>query len=126
MNTKSALLTVMGLLVISSSICSAVLCPHNDDVANKIPELANTGKATFQNETYKLIGRESTGIFYTGKFLENDTQLNGFLQVSKLLDSNLPEKAEARLIALLPNPNFCAYKISLGDNTQVIALSTER
>lgn len=124
MRIISKIITIMGLLVVSSAMCSAVLCPHNDEVTSKIPELASTGKATLQNQSYQLIGRESTGIFYPEKFLENDIQLNGFLAVSKVLDRNLPEKAEAHLIALLPNPNFCAYKISLGETTQVIAISS--
>lgn len=124
MRNKSKTLAITAMLIVSSSFCSASLCPHNDEVTSKIKELANDGKATFSYGTYHLIGRENTSIFYTEKLLENDTQLNGFLKVSKLLDKNLPEKAEAQLIELIPTPNFCAYRILLGKNSQVIALSS--
>jgi hypothetical protein len=124
MRNKSTLLTLTIMLITSSSAC-ATLCPHNDDVSHKIEELAADGKATFGDATYHLISKSETSIFYTGKLLENDAQLNGFLKVTKGLDKNLSGKAEARLLPLLPAPNFCAYKISLGENTQVIALSSK-
>lgn len=123
MRNKSTLLALIITLITSSSVCNAALCPHNDEVSNKIEELAADGKVTFGDATYHLISKSETSIFYTGKLLENDAQLNGFLKVTKVLDKNLSAKAEARLLPLLPTPNFCAYKISLGENTQVIALS---
>ena len=122
---KRKRVALVFMLVESSSISNAALCPPNDDVSRKIEELATDGKATFQDGTYHLISKPETSIFYTGELLENDAQLNGFLKVTKLLDKNLPAKAEAGLLPLLPTPNFCAYKISLGENTQVIALSLD-
>lgn len=123
---KSMFLTVVTVFATTSSLCSASLCPHNDEVTGKIEELAHEGKATFPNGTYHLIGRDQTSIFLTERILENDAQLNGFLKVSQLLDKNLPKKAEAHLINLVPTPNFCAYKVSLGENVQVIALLSDK
>jgi len=125
MQDKRTLLILTIMLIGSSSVCKATLCPHNDDVSHKIEELAADGKAAFADDTYYLISKSETGIFYTGKLLENDAQLNGFLKVTRMLDKNFTGKAEARLLPLLPTPNFCAYKISLGENTQVIALSSK-
>jgi len=114
----------MGILLFFSPIVSAATwCPHSEEVTNKVEELATYGKTMIGSKTYHLIGRNETSIFYTEKLLENDIQLNGFLKISKLLDQKLP-KPETRLIDLLPAPNFCAYKISMGENSQVIALST--
>lgn len=124
MQIYSRILAVAGILIGSSLACHATACPPNDDVSRKIEDLAANGKATFQNETYRLISKPETYPYYSGKLLENDTQLAGFLKVTKLLGKNLTEKAEAHLLSLLPSPNFCAYKISLGKDTQVIALST--
>ena len=123
---KRKQVVIILMLIGSSSISDAALCPPNDDVSRKIEELATDGKATFQDGIYHLISKPETSIFYTGKLLENDVQLNGFLKATKLLDKNLPAKAEAHLLPLLPTPNFCAYKVSLGENTQVIALSSAR
>ncbi len=124
MGDKRKLLAIMTMFIASSWSCHATLCPHNDEVSRKIEELATDGKALFQGDTYHLISKPETYPYYSGKLLGNDTQLNGFLKVTKLLDKNLTAKAEARLLPLLPTPNFCAYKISLGENTQVIALSS--
>jgi hypothetical protein len=123
MNASTKLMTILGIISLSSSLNTIALCPHNELVTAKIEDLATHGKATIENETYHLIGRDVTNIFYQNKLLENDAQLNGFLKVSSLLDNNLP-KAQAHLIDLVPTPNFCAYEISLGDTKQVIALST--
>jgi hypothetical protein len=122
---KRKRVALVFMLVESSSMTHASLCPRNEDVSHKIEELATHGNAAFGNTTYQLISKPETGIFYSGKLLENDMQLNGFLNVTKVLDKNSPEKAEARLLPLLPAPNFCAYKISIGENTQVIALSAK-
>ncbi len=124
MSTVRKITASIGMLIVSSSICSASLCPHNDAVTAKIEELATHGKATIENNTYHLIGKDSTNIFYQEKLLENDTQLNGFLKVSRIIDRSLPKTATAHLIDLVPTPNFCAYKISFGANEQVIALSS--
>lgn len=118
------LLALAIILIGSSTGGNATWCPKNDEVSHKIEELAIHGKATIGEGSYHLISRSETSIFYTGKLLENEIQLNGFLKVTKLLENNLSAKAEARLLPLLPKPNFCAYKISLGENTQVIALSS--
>ena len=120
---RRKILALTILFIGSSSICFATQCPHNDDVTSKIDGLANDGKAMIGDKTYHLIGRDETSIYYQEKLLSNDAQLNGFLEVSKLLDPNLPEKAQAHLLPLLPTPNFCAYKIYLGENSHVIALS---
>lgn len=124
MSGKSRLRAIMTILIASSWGCHATLCPHNDEVSHKIEELATDGKALFQDGTYHLISKPETYPYYSGKLLGNDAQLNGFLKVTKLLDKNLTEKAEVHLLPLLPTPNFCAYKISLGENFQVIALSS--
>jgi hypothetical protein len=121
---RSKILALTVLFIGSSSICSATQCPHNADVTSKIEELAMDGKATFGDATYHLISKPETGIYYSGKLLENDAQLNGFLQVTQLLEPKLTNKAQAKLLPLLPPPNFCAYKISLGENAHVIALSS--
>lgn len=122
---KGKRFALIVMLIESSSISNATFCPPSEDVSNKIEELANHGNAIFRNTTYHLISKPETSIFYTGKLLENDAQLNGFLKVTKVFDKNLPEKVEARLLPLLPTPNFCAYKISLGENIQIIALSAK-
>ena len=122
---KGKRFALIVMLIESSSISNATFCPPSEDVRNKIEELANHGNAIFRNTTYHLISKPETSIFYTGKLLENDAQLNGFLKVTKVFDKNLPEKVEARLLPLLPTPNFCAYKISLGENIQIIALSAK-
>jgi hypothetical protein len=124
MSYARRIITLVGIIAVSTSFSCQALCPHNDAVTAKIEELAAHGKATIENKTYHLIGRDSTNIFYQEKLLENDVQLNGFLKVSRLIDRSLPEKAKAHLIDLVPTPNFCAYKVSLRENEQVIALST--
>jgi len=113
----------MGMLVISSSLCSAIACPSNDAVTHQIEKLANNGTATFEDSTYQLIGKDKTSIYYSEQLLENDAQLNGFLKVTKLFDKNQAE-AEAKLIALVPTPNFCVYQVSLGDTKGFIALAS--
>lgn len=123
MNHSIKFTALLGILLFSPSLSLASLCPHNAEVTAKIDQLATHGKATIDNETYQLVGRDRTNIFYQEKLLENDVQLNGFLKVSKLFDRDLPAKAEARHIDLVPTPNFCAYEISLGENKQVIAIS---
>jgi len=40
-----------------------------------------------------------------------------------LFDKNQAE-AEAKLIALVPTPNFCVYQVSLGDTKGFIALAS--
>ncbi|MBM3469142.1 MAG: hypothetical protein FJX71_06935 [Alphaproteobacteria bacterium] len=115
---------IVGIMFLLSPPCfGSTWCPRNEEVTFKIEELATNDKVTLDKETYHLIGRDKTSIFLSGKFLENSTQLEGFLKVSRLLDKNL-NSPEAHLIRLLPTPNFCAYRISLGKSTQFIALST--
>jgi hypothetical protein len=121
---RSKIGTLIILLMGSSSICCATQCPHNAEVTSKIEALATDGKAIIEDQTYHLIGRDETSLFYQEKLLSNDVQLNGFLKVSKLLEPNLPDKAQAQFLPLLPTPNFCTYRISLGENSRVIALST--
>jgi hypothetical protein len=116
-------MTFLGMLFLSSSHLSHATCPHNDLITAKLDDFANHGKATIEAETYHLVGRDATNIFYQYKLLENDVQLNGFISVSRLFDNNLP-KPHAQLIALVPTPNFCAYEIALGEKKQVIAITT--
>lgn len=120
MNHKATIVTIVGFFI-ATSFCDASHCPHNDEVTIKLEELAKNGTATFNNDIYHLIGPDKTSIFYRGKLLENDTQLNGFLKLTKLIDRKLL-KAEAHHLDLLPTPNFCAYKITIGENSEVIAL----
>ena len=123
MHYSSKVIAILAVVFLSSPLCFASLCPHNDEVTARIDQLAAQGKATIDNQTYHLIGRDQTNIFYQEKLLENHVQLDGFLKVSRIFDRSLPAKAEARLIDLVPTPNFCAYEIALGENKQVIAIS---
>jgi hypothetical protein len=114
------------MMLLSPSLCLASFCPPNEAVTAKLDQFAAHGKATIDNATYQLIGNDSTNIFYQEKLLENDAQLNGFLKVSRVFDRDLPAKAEARHLDLVPTPNFCAYEISLGENKQVIAITKQQ
>ena len=119
--SKSRILSALVTLAASTSLCKADSCPSQSVLKDQnATELAHTGETTISGKVYKIIGKNKTGNDYNHKLLDTSKHLEGFLKVNK----HDGEHVKSRFVSVKTPEGFCAYNISVGEQSAVVALST--
>jgi hypothetical protein len=124
--SKSKILAAMLVLISSTSLCKANTCPSQRDLNDQnITELSHHGQTSIDGKVYKMIGKNKTGNDYNHKLLDTSKHLEDFLKINKHGEINKhDEKVRSRFVSVQIPEGFCAYNISVGEQSAMIALST--
>lgn len=125
MSQRKILATLVALIA-CTSLCKAT-CPSQRDINDRnITELSNTGETTISGAVYKMIGQDKTGNHYKEKLLDTKQHLEGFLKIAKADGGATvrPNGLTTGVVSVKTPEGYCAYNISVGKKSAVIALST--
>lgn len=125
--SKSKILAAMVVLISSTSLCKANTCPSQRDLNDQnITELSHSGQTSIDGKVYKMIGKNKTGNDYNHKLLDTSNHLEGFVKIAKADGgaSIRPNGSTVGIVSVETPEGFCAYNISVGKKSAVIALST--
>lgn len=122
--SKSRILATMVVLIASTSFCKANNpCPSQTEVKeHEVKTLANNGQVKIGGEVYKIVGEDKITNNYNKKLVNTKQDLEKFLSEAK--HGKDPTGGNTlRATSVQTPPGYCAYNISLGGTSKVIAIS---
>lgn len=117
--SKGKILATLAMLITSTALCKANTCPSQSILTDQnITDLSHTGETTISGKVYKVVGEDKTHNNYKGKLLDTKQHLEGFLKINKHGGD-----VKARFVSVQTPEGYCAYNISVGTQSAMVALS---